>query len=221
MASALPAIWSLYLVGSLIVFLGFLALNTWVRGITGKGPDQPAILAASAMAFIIGSATIAIAIGIDQSQTTSLNTRSLVYHVEIRVRGATPVQLVLPAPGESSFFAALNVTNGTSSMRLDRTANDTSVVVVAMGNVSFDVRAQVVTAVFNETLTHVSPIPGSGVPNANVTIRMTADGTNTTTVDLVLQIQIVESCRFKTLLLDHTIQEGVAAYLGTVAVAVC
>lgn len=222
MASALLAIWPLYLVGSVIVFLGFLALHSWVRGITGHGPDQPAtILVASAMAFLIGSATIAIAIGIDQTQTTTLNTRSLVYHVEVRVHGSTPVRLVLPAPGEPSFFSALNVTNGTSSMRLDRNGNDTSVVLTATANVSFDVHAQVATSVFNETLTRVSPVPGPSVQNANVTIQLIADGTNTTSVDLVLQIQIVESCRFKTLVLGGTIREGVAVYPGTLTVGVC
>ncbi len=222
MASALLSIWPLYLVGSVIVFLGFLALHTWIRGLSGKGPDQPSsILAASLVAFLIGSATIAITIGIDQAQTTGLNTRSLVYHVEVHIRGSTPVRMVLPAPGEPLFFAPLNVTNGTSSLQINRTANDTSVVLVAMADVSFDVRAQIVSPDFNETLTHVSPLSGPRVLNANVTIRMTADGTGATTVDLVLQIQIVESCRFKTLLLAGTVQEGVADYPGTLAVAVC
>ena len=222
MPSALLAVWPLYLVGSVVVLLGFLALHTWIRGVMGRGPDQPgSILAASAIAFLVGAATIAIGIGIDQATTTNENLRQLLYHVEVDLTGPGPVQFLLPAPGEPSLFHALNVTNGTSTMRTVVSGTDVSLLLTATGDVSFDVRAQVVTPVFNGSFTHVALIPGAVVSNANVTIEMTADGTNGTSANLVLQIQVVESCHAETLVLQATTHEGRMEYPGTLTNAVC
>jgi len=223
MAEVLLTIWPLYLVGTVIIFLGFIALHTWIRGIMGKGPDQPAtILAASAIAFVLGFSTVAIAISIDQTQTTTLNTRTLVYRVDIRINGTGPVRLVLPAPGEPAFFDALNVTNGASSMRLNRTASETNVVVIAASDVAFDVRRQVVTSVFNDTITRVLPSvpPGPLGRNVNATIEMTA-GSSTTTVRLILDIQVFEACRFTTVELESVVSIGVREHTGTRTFVVC
>ena len=219
MASALLGIWPLYLVGSVIVFLGFLALHAWIQGITGRGPDSPGTtLAASAVAFVVGSATIAVAIGIDQDQTTILNTWTLTYHVEIVIRGPSPVTLTLPAPGEPSLFRALNVTNGTASMRLDAVGGVPKVIVTASSNVTFDVRSQVVAPIFNLTLTRISsPVTGP----ANATIELVANGTTATTVDVVLSIRISGSCGSETFFLADGIREGVAGYSGSLTFIRC
>lgn len=223
MAEALLTIWPLYLVGAVIIFLGFLALNTWIRGIMGKGPDQPAtVLAASALAFLLGSATVAIAIGIDQTQTTTSNTRTLVYRVDIRINGNGPVRLVLPAPAEPAFFGALNVTEGASTMRLNRTGTDTNVVVMAASNVTFDVRAQAVVSAFNDTITRIrlpTPVGPTG-REVNTTVEMTASSPGTS-VDLALDIQLLEACRFTFLELSTTVVVGVREYTGERTFAVC
>jgi FlaG/FlaF family flagellin (archaellin) len=223
MAEALLTIWPLYLVGAVIIFFGFLALNTWIRGLTGKGPDQPStILAASVAAFLLGSATVALAIGIDQAQTTTLNTRTLVYHVDVRINGTAPVRLLLPAPGEPAFFEALNVTQGASSLRLNRTPTDTNVVLVASSNVTFDVRTQAVVSAFNGTITRIrlpSPVGPTG-REVNTTIEMTA-GSPDTRVDLVLDIQLLEACRFTFLEVSATVVVGAAEYVGERTFAVC
>ncbi len=219
MVSALP----LYLFGTLGILLGFLILHRWLQGLTGarREPRGPVFLA-SVLAFLVGSATIAVGIQLDSVQSAVENTRTFRYTVSVHTNGTVPLRFVLPAPADNRVFDTLNRTNGTSSMRIVL-ANVPYVEVYATGDVRFDANVVFIGTAFNRTLSRVFLRDPSFTASSsgNASVELYGDGSGTTTARLRLTITFAEYCRGSELVLDAIIHEGIAFYPSPYTISRC
>jgi len=149
---------------------------------------------------------------VDTVRWMTWNTKSMTYRASVHLNGTGPVTLILPAPMEARFWSALNVTNGSSSLRLTHTTTDTYVVLLAAGDVAFDVHADFVGSFLNSNLTHLSFTDGGPYSlQANVTIQMSAVDA-TTTASLTLDISLGGFCHSRSYSLKAVIHQGSARY---------
>ncbi len=150
-----------------------------------------------------------------------LNTTVLKYDVSLEMNGTWPVRIVLPAPVEPRFFSAMNVTNGSSTLRLNHTATDTNVVVTALGNVTLHVRASVPTPAVDPGFTHLNPSAQTPCySGCNATIELSGVPAGAT-VFLRLEASIGVVCESHSLIVESWIREGIAQYLAVNPMIVC
>ncbi len=219
MASPLP----FYLFGTLGILLGFLILHRWLQGLTGvRHEPRGPVFAASILAFLVGSATIAVGIQLDSIESAVENTRTFVYTVSVQTNGTVPLRFLLPAPADDRVLGALNRTNGTSSIRIVL-GPAPYVGVYATGDVSFIVKVEFIGTGFNRSLSRVLLRDPSFAASSsgNASIQLVGDGSGTTTAHLRLTILFAEYCRSSELVLDATIHEGTALYPSPYGVARC
>jgi hypothetical protein len=217
------AAWPFYLIGTIVVLVAFATLNRWIKGIAGLRGDAPGHgLAAAAVAFLIGSATIAVGIVFDSDQIRLENTRTFVYRVVVEIDGAVSVRLLLPAPLDARLHADLNRTNGTARLTLTENAGGLSVEVVASANVSFEIRHSLVGEPLNRTMSRMSPATPpeqSGVGSATIDLETSGAGMASVRVDL--DVEFLEFCFTTRHGLDAAIQLGASTYPVTSTVTFC
>lgn len=207
--------WPFYLVGSVVVLVGFGFLHRWVQGLTGRFQGPPgSVLAASVVAFLLGSGTIVVGIVFDSEQLQLENTRIFVYDVDVEFAGPGPIHLVLPAPADERLLPFLGATNGTSTLTVNRTGSTPVVEISAAESVSFFIRVEFVGRALNTTLSQVAPDPGGG--NATlVSILLQDADPGQGTADVRLDIRFTEFCVTTSVHLVATVQEGSAPYSAT------
>lgn len=166
----------------------------------------------SVAALVVGAAVIGAAIYIDTVRWTTWNTQSMTYRASVRINGTGPVTLILPAPVDARFWGALNLTNGTSSLRLTHTTADTYVVLSATADVAFDAHGEFVGSSLIWNLTHVSfTDAGPYSVQANVTIQMSAVGVATTAF-LTLDIFLGDFCYDRWYSVETVVHQGSSLY---------
>lgn len=210
-----------YLVG--VILSGAGALLLAMRGARGRAPEpRPRmLLAVTVLTLAAGVALIGAGLWIDVERAQKENTTVLSYNVSVRLNGTGSVRLVLPAPADPRFFASLNTTNGSSTLRLVHTPSETSVVLTVYGNVTFNVRSELATTVGNWNFTRLIPltngIPGSGL-NASIERSSAAPEA---VVFLELYASIGSFCESHFLSVDAAVHEGVGEYPTQSGLMVC
>jgi hypothetical protein len=205
---ALPA-WPFYGVGSVVVLVGFAALHRWLQGLTGRLDHPPrSVLVTAFVAFLLGSGTLVLAIGIDSENVQVENTRTFRYDVTITANGTGPFRIVLPAPEDPRLWEAFNRTSGASTMRYVPTGPVPSVQIDTPGNVTFSVEVQVFGARFLTNLTRLDR-PAGGATSASVVL--TDSGSGAAYADIVLAIRFTEYCAARAVTIDGTVPEGTSA----------
>ena len=208
-----------YVAGALLSSAGALALWSGLR--RGRTPFPRTLLALGALLLVIGVSILGAGLWIDADYYSELNTTTLWYRVSVQTNSTGLFRLLLPAPSDGRLFDALNVTNGSSSLRLSHTAADTSVELSTHGNVSFEVRATVASPMVNSSFTRVTPV-GAGawglVSNATVELVVPHPGV---IVHLQLDASIGLVCETHMLIIDSQIEPGVANYLAQTPTSVC
>jgi len=182
------AAWPFYLTGTVVIFVGFVALHRWVLGMTGRRADAPrSVLTGAFLAFLLGAGSVALAITLDTDQVHS---RIFAYRVAVDLNGTEPVRLLLPAPVDVRLHAALNRGSGNSTIRIVQVDGMPLVELLAGGDVAFDVRVSVVDAPFNRTLTRTSSASNG---TANATVELVPSG-DTLEASLDLRIEFDDFC---------------------------
>jgi hypothetical protein len=209
-----------YLIGVLLSALGSLVLA--LRGRRGKESPRPRIpLAVGIVALGLGVAIIGMGVVIDLEYNTRFNTTTLSYDVSLQMNGSWSVRILLPAPSEPRFYDALNVTNGTASLRLNHTGTDTNVVLNAQGNVTFRVRAQVPTAATDRTFTRLTACGlGRVTLECNVTLEVNGLPAGMKAY-LILHGSLGVGCEWHTLDLVSWVSAGTSEYPAQAPTAVC
>lgn len=201
-----------YLVGAILAAAGAVVLL--LRALQGRArAPGPRSL------FVVGIATLAVGVTVagaglwlDADYNARMNATSFSYTVSLAMNGTGPVQVSLPAPSDARFFDALNVSNGSSSLRLNASGADTNVVLTAYGNVSFDVHVQVATPPTNWSVTRIGLCTdGADGLVCNATIQMTAPLSGSKAL-LTLRISIGTVCSSTGLEMESWIAAGVAGY---------
>lgn len=211
-----------YVLGALLAAAGALVIA--LRGGRRELPPsrRRAIFAVGIAALVLGAAAVGTGIWIDTQYYGALNTTILRYRVSLTMNGTLPVRLLLPAPSDARFYAAMNMTNGSARLRLNHTTADTSVILTAYGNVSFEVRSAVPTASVNGSFTRVRFLDvGPEGPESNVTIEMMTIPFGGVSVLLALDASIGTGCTSRTLTLHSWIRPGVADYTAQTPTMVC
>lgn len=209
-----------YLVGAILSGVGALLLA--IRSELRKRPDArpQALLAAAIFALAAGLVVVGAGLWIDVQYSRDQNTMELWYHVSVQMNGTGPVTLLLPAPTEERFFNALNATNGSSTLRLQHAGSDTSVVLTAFGNVTFQIHATIY-PLGNVRYSRVVYLGyGSTGPLSNATIELTTVS-SVTSVLLDLDASTSTVCQGWALMISAVIQEGVAQYPADTPGIVC
>jgi len=209
-----------YLVGVILSGAGalILALRVGLRKRPGSRPR--ALLAAGVLALAVGMTVFGAGLWIDAERAREENTMTLYYEVSVGMNGTGPVALLLPAPGDERFWDALNVTNGSSTLRLDHTASDTSVVLTAYGNVTFRVQVGV-SPLGNWSFTRVTyASDGTRGPTSNATIEMST-ASSETAVLLSVDASIGTVCESYFLFIDAAVHAGVGKYPTESGLMVC
>ncbi len=147
-------------------------------------------------------------------------TNTLTYEVSVRLNGTGPVTILLPAPVDTRFYAGLNASNGSSTLRVVGTPPTTSVVVVTYGNVTFQVQTAVYPA-GNDNYTWVAAPPEPFLNNTtNASIEM--DPANPgTTVLLELHTSIYGACQTHYVAVEAVLQAGFGTYPARYGFAFC
>lgn len=213
-----------YVVGTFGIFLGFAILHRWLKDFSSLRSDRPASsFAAAILAFLLGSASIMVGIQFDSVQLTIENTRTFIYAVTVHPNGTVPIRLYLPAPADERVFFVLDEANGTSTLRLNRTAKTPFVEVYATRDVGFIIRTEFVGVTFNRTLHHVSLDNPSFrfTSNGTAVVELIGDGSGTATAHVRLDILFVEYCRNSEFLLDRLVHEGISRYDASYSVVPC
>src|SRR3990170_3577466 len=168
---------ALYLVGVLAALAGFLALNRWIVGLTGRRrPVAGSVLGASFALFVAGGLILATAIVLDTEQYRIENTRRFVYEVTLRPTGDLPVVVRLPAPLDSRVRTPFPQANGTSTLSLLGTGSSAYVEAYLTGDASFRVLVQLVGTPLNRTLSAASPARPAN--SGNTTVAATLEVTD-------------------------------------------
>ncbi len=165
-----------YVAGAVIAAAGafLLLLRFGRRGLAAPHPSGLLVVAVACVA--VGGVVFGAGLWLDADYNAQLNVTALSYSVTVTMNETGLVQIVLPAPSDARFYNALNVTNGSSSLRLNRSAIDTNVVLTAYGNASFQVIARVPTQPANWSFTRILCGYGPNWEACNATIRMQAPG---------------------------------------------
>ena len=183
-----------YLVGVLGVLAGFIVLRSWIRGLTGSRPQPAIVLGAALLAFVFGMGTIAVGIGFDSEQIR-FDTRTFRYEVSVVANASDSVRLLFPAPWDSRVYAALNQTNGTSTLRLVRSSGTPFIEVRANGSVTFEVETTFIGLDFNRTLSAVTPpVPPSTATVVLAQMELNVLYGNLSSVDVAFQVTYEEYC---------------------------
>jgi len=217
------AAWPFYFVGTFVIFAGFVALGRWVKGIAGAPSDPPGhVLGVAAVAFLLGTSSVAVAIVFDSDQIRLESTRTFVYRVSVELNGADTVRLLLPAPLDTRFVPRLNATNGTATLRLVSDVGGLALELTAHRNVSFEIRVGIVDVPFNRTMTRFVPsTPPEQSGTAAATIDLTSIGGGGADVRLALRIEFNEFCFSTRHALDASIVPGASSYPVASTVTTC
>ena len=210
-----------YIAGAILNAAGAIVLA--LRANRGGPPKAHplALLAVAAFSIAVGLTITAAGIWVDVQYNAELNTTHLSYRVSVAMNTSGPVRILLPAPVDERFFNALNVSSGSSSLRLNHTAAETNVVLTAYGNVSFDVQTRLPTRAVNWTFTRVSAMGlGSYGPISNVTVELPASPSDAA-VRLTLDATIGAGCVAWSLSLQSWVVEGRRDYLAQTPTVVC
>lgn len=215
---ALPS-WPFYGVGGVVVLAGFVFLHRWLQGLMGRRdhPHGP-VLAAAFVAFLVGSGTLILAVGIDNEQVRIENTRIFTYDVTIEATGAGPFRLVLPAPEDDRLRDAFNQTNGSATMRYVRSGPEPFVDIVTDGNVSFAVRVVVYGPVLSTNLTRLDRAQPVAT---NASLDFADEGIAASSAVVRIDIRFEEFCEIRHLSLDAVVSEGLSDYPVVDDVDVC
>ncbi|MGQ0796949.1 MAG: hypothetical protein ACT4OI_03675 [Methanobacteriota archaeon] len=216
------AAWPFYLVGTLVILVGFVALNRWMKGIAAARADASGhVLGAAALAFLLGAGTVVAAIAFDSEQIRLESTRVFVYHVAVELNGTDTVRLLLPAPVDNRLRSGFNLVNGTAVLRL--TLEGGLALELTTGtDVTFEVRAVLVDDPFNRTLSRFVPsAPPERSGNAAALIDLVSLGGGDAEVRLSLRIEFLEFCFSTRHVLDATVMPGISSYPVASTVATC
>lgn len=210
-----------YFIGVLLAALGALLLTLLGRR-RGKQSPRPWIaLGAGAAVLALGVAAMGMGIVTDLEYYTRLNTTEFSYDISLQMNGSWSVRILLPAPSDRRFYDAMNVTNGTASLRLNHTATDTNVILTAQGNVTFSVRAQVPTAATNRSFTGLTSCGlGHNEIECNVTLAVSGVPAGMK-AHLVLHGGVGIFCEWHSLDLASWVSEGTAGYRAQRPTSVC
>jgi len=217
---------ALYLVGVLAALAGFLALNRWIVGLTGRRrPVAGSVLGAAFALFVAGGLILATAILLDTEQYQIENTRLFVYEVTFRPTGDLPVGVRIPAPLDSRVRTPFPQANGTSTLSLLGTGSSAYVEAYLTGDASFRVLVQLVGTPLNRTLSAASPARPANSGNTTVaaTLEVTDGGPAASSVEVELHLLYDELCVEASFSLETIAAEGRAAYpaLWTVSAPTC
>lgn len=210
-----------YLAGVLLSALGTLVLA--LRG-RRRGAPIPRSWKAIAVGIVLlasGIAVIGIGISVDMAYNAGFSTTVMSYRVSLRMNGSWPIRILLPAPSDARLYDALNATNGSASLRLNHTSTETNVVLVAQGNVTFQIRTQVPSAAIGRDFTRLAPcgLSSAGYEcNATIELRGAPAGMK---LLLTLMASIGVVCESHLLSIVSWIGEGVAEYPAWTPTVVC
>lgn len=213
-----------YGAGLAFVLLGILLAYPKIRAFLFRSLPSPGRRRTAAVlaAIVFGSLLIGAGAYTDTVRWTWEHTRSMSYTVSVEVNGSGHVSLVLPAPADSRLWNRLNATNGSASLSLVHTADDTYVLLETDRNVTFVASARFVSPAFNMNLTHTAyDSMGTNGAGMNTTVTMVLE-TPGTTVRLSLDVVLGDYCYAYAFSLQTTVHAGTAGYLGDrPTVAVC
>ena len=217
------AAWPLYLVGTFVIFAGFVALSRWVKGIAGAPSDPPGhVLGVAAVAFLLGTSSVAVAIVFDSDQIRLESTRTFVYRVSVELNGTDTVRLRLPAPLDARVVPRLNATNGTATLRLVSDVEGLALELMTDRNVSFEIRVGIVGVPFNRTMSRFVPsTPPEQSGTAAARIDLTSIRGGGADVRLSLRIEFNEFCFSTRHALDASIVPGASSYPVASTVTTC
>lgn len=207
-----------YLIGVIVSGVGalVLALTGRARRLPGSRPRP--LLVAGAVTVAIGLAVIGAGLWADAVYKAEMNSSTLWYSVSVTTNGTGPLRIVLPAPSDARFYEALNATNGSSTLRLNGSGSEASVVLTAFGNVSFQVRAELPTASVNRSFTRLDGQPWGSSRNAMIEMVAPLEGA----AALVrVDASIGLPCTSSTLHIDSWVTEGTGWYPAQTATMVC
>ena len=217
------AAWPFYLVGTLAILAGFVTLNQWVKGIAGARSDPPGhVLGVAAVAFLLGTSSVVVAIAFDTDQVRLETTRTFVYRLSVELTVADTVRLLVPAPLDTRFIPRLNATNGTATLRLVSDVGGLALELTTNRNVSFEIRVDIVDVPFNRTMSRFVPsTPPEQSGTAAATIDLTSIGGGGADVRLSLRIEFNEFCFSTRHALDASIVPGASSYPVASTVTTC
>lgn len=144
-----------YVVGAIVAAAGALLLLLRLGRRSVPPPRPRGLLAAAVACVALGGAVFGAGLWVDADYNARLNATELFYSVSITMNETESVQVVLPGPSDARFYDALNVTQGLSSLRINRSATETNVVLTAYGNASFQVTARVPTPPANWSFSRI------------------------------------------------------------------
>ena len=210
-----------YAAGVLLSAMGALLLALRIRRRGKPTPKALLVIGVETVLVFAGVAIIGIGLQVDEQYYAYLNTTRFSYQVLIRMNASGPVRLVLPAPSDPRLFDAMNVTNGSASLRLNNTATETNVVLTADGNVSFEVRAQVPSASVDWGFTRLTfEGPCYEGPTCNAAIEMSALSPDFGVV-LTLYASIGSGCSSLLLQIEAPLEPGASEYPAQALMATC
>ncbi len=161
-----------YVVGAIIAAAGALLLLLRLGRRGFPTPHPRGLLAAAVACVAVGGAVFGAGLWVDADYNARLNATELFYSVSVTMNETESMRFVLPGPSDARFDDALNVTQGLSSLRVNRSTTDTNVVLTAYGNVSFQVTARVPTPPANWSFTRILCGHGANWMACNATIGM-------------------------------------------------
>jgi len=210
----------LYLAGSGCIVLGaiLIALSRIRHQVRIRGEHVPFAVAASLL--LVGSVIVTTAAFVDFERFQSQRTWAFRYFVEVHRNGTFPVRLHLPAPVDPQLAASLQVSNGTSTLRYE-SASVASVIVDAVGNVSFNVQLRSVGSPPNAVLTRVSQRSYSPQDQWGWNASLELEGAGSELVHVALWIAFSEFCWGRTLEMNAFVAAGIANYPARWPTVVC
>lgn len=217
------AAWPLYLVGTFVIFAGFVALSRWVKRIADAPSDPPGhVLGVAAVAFLLGTSSVAVAIVFDSDQIRLESARTFVYRLSVELNGTDTVRLRLPAPLEARVVPRLNATNGTATLRVVSDVEGLALELTTDRNVSFEIRVGIVGVPFNRTMSRFVPsTPPEQSGTAAAGVDLMSIGGGSADVRLALRIEFNEICFATRHALDANVVPGTSSYLVASTVTTC
>jgi hypothetical protein len=210
----------MYVAGTALIALSVLAIVLRsVRPAATKRRKQVAFVVAIST-LLVGAIVLAGAVVGDIERSRSQRTLFFRYFVDVNPSGSNSIRLDLPAPVDPRLVGIMEASNGTSTLRYDTSSSVASVVVDAVGHVSFDIRFEQVGFQPDVTLSRVETmVSRQDSFDRNVSIELSGSGPES--VFVLLEIEFSQFCWSLVFKVEASVHGGAAGYPATQYAVVC
>ena len=210
-----------YLLGLVLAGIGALLLAMWAYLHRPWERRERPLLIAGVAVLAIGVVLLGLGWWMGVQFARAENTNTLTYDLSVRMNGTGPVIVLLPAPVDARFYPALNATNGSSTLRVSVTSPDASVVVMAYGNVTFQIQAAVYPAGNNSYTRTAAPSSGYISGSANASIELDAANASAEVRVTLYAVISLGACAIHYLTVETYVHTGVRLYAVRYGWAFC